>query len=74
MMKVCSECLEKRLRPQIGQQVTAKIIEGKVYSGVLVGFHAEKGCLRIVLQEGKSFRVVDHVDQLSFAIRREEAS
>ena len=76
MVKVnfCSECLEKRLRLQVGQKVTAETAEGKVYSGVLVGVRAAQGRLKIILQEGRGFRVVDYVKQLSFTAKREEAS
>ena len=72
-MKVCSECLEKRLRRQVGRKVTVETAEGKVHSGVLVGVRAAQGCLKIVLQEGKDFRVVEGVEQLSFTVKGEEA-
>jgi hypothetical protein len=72
-MKVCSQCLEKHLCQRIGNPVTVETADAKVYSGVLTGVRVTQGSLKVVLLEGRGFRVVEAVEKLVLTQKGEEA-
>jgi hypothetical protein len=58
---VCGRCMEHLLHDFLGMQVTADNMVGKTFQGTLVGFKVDGPLLKLVLDCGKVFVVVDRV-------------
>jgi hypothetical protein len=71
MPNICYECLGRMLRQRVGRQVVVET-ENHVYMGELAGSHVNGRRLKIIIKEGKAFRVVDFVERLIFPGEKRE--
>ena len=60
MTGVCGHCMKQLLHDFLGHRVTAQNVEG-TFEGRLVGVKVDGPLLKLVLDRGKAFVVVDRV-------------